>query len=124
MFTTLATNSGPEPVKTDKADTVGSKKLSPGVAGVRKLSGLEALWSAPRKRNLLPLGHDVAVVLLRQRAHQPEVADLDFVDGGQEDVPASQVPVNEPLAFQVGHALGDLDGEVPDHVDGHMRALK
>ena len=91
---------------------------------MRELPGLEALGGAPRKRDLLPLGHDVAVVLLRQGAHQTEVADLDFVDGGQEDVPAREVTVNEPLALEVGHALGDLNREVPDHVDGHMGALK
>jgi hypothetical protein len=38
--------------------------------------------------------------------------------------PARKVAVDEPLALQVGHALGDLDGEVPNHVDGHVGALE
>ena len=45
-----------------------------------KLPGLQALWCAPRERDLLPLRHDVAVVLLRQGPHQAEVADLDLID--------------------------------------------
>jgi hypothetical protein len=32
--------------------------------------------------------------------------------------------MDEALALQVGHALGDLDGELPDHVDGNVSALE
>ena len=91
---------------------------------MRKLARLQALGGAPRKGDLLALRHDVAVVLLRQGSHQAEVADLDFVGGGQQDVPAGQVAMDEALALQVGHALGDLDGELPDHVDGNVSALE
>ena len=96
----------------------------PCVASMRKLPRLQALGGAPGEGDLLPLGHDVTVVLLRQSPHQAEVADLDFVDRGQEDVPAGKVPVDEALAFQVGHALGDLDGKVPDHVDWDVSTLE
>jgi hypothetical protein len=32
--------------------------------------------------------------------------------------------MDEALALQVGHALRDLDGELPDHVDGDVSALE
>jgi len=31
--------------------------------------------------------------------------------------------MDETLALQVGHTLRDLNGEVPDHVDGYVSAL-
>ena len=48
----------------------------PGVGGVAELAGLERLRRAPGEGDLLPLRHDVAVVLLRQGPHQAEVTDL------------------------------------------------
>lgn len=39
--------------------------------------------------------HHIVVVVLGQRAHQPEVSDLDEVVGGQQDVAGGEVSVDE-----------------------------
>lgn len=54
----------------------------PGVGSVAELPGTQRLGSAPRERDLLMLGHDIAVLLLGKRSHQSEIPDLNLVDGG------------------------------------------
>lgn len=44
---------------------------------------------SPGERDLAVLLHDVMIVVVGQRPHQAEVADLDELVGGQQDVAGS-----------------------------------
>ncbi len=63
---------------------------------------------SPRERDLVALLHDVLVGVCRQRPHQSKIADLHCVIGGQQNIAGSQVPVEETLLLQVGHAARHL----------------
>lgn len=52
--------------------------------------------------------HDIVVIVLGQSSHQSKVPNLDQVAGSQQQISSSQVTVNEPLGFQVAHALSHL----------------
>lgn len=60
-----------------------------------------------------PVGVHEVVVVLREDAHQAEVADLDDLAAGQEHVAGRQVAVDEVAALQVLHARSDLRGKQP-----------
>lgn len=64
--------------------------------------------------------HHVVVVVLGQGSHEPKVANLDQVIGGQQDVAGSQVAVDEALGLQVRHAPGDLNGILAQRGDQEM----
>ena len=95
----------------------------PGVGGVRELARLEALRCAPGERNLLPLGHHVAVVLLGQGAHEAKVANLDPVHGDHHDVAAGQVTVDEALQLQICHTSGYTTQILLKHFTIHVDSV-
>lgn len=53
--------------------------------------------------------HDIVVVILGQSSHQSKVPNLDQITSSQQQIPSSQVTVNEALGLQVAHALSHLD---------------